>query len=73
MSHGKYLAICVAGCGIFISQPAYAYIDPGTGSMVLQTVIAGIAAGFTTVAFYWSRIVGWFRGDKPADTENEND
>ena len=34
-------------CGVLIlaasSQPAYAYIDPGTGSMLIQMAIAGIA------------------------------
>ena len=35
---------------------AWAYIDPGTGSMVLQLVIAGILGALYTIKLYWRRI-----------------
>jgi hypothetical protein len=35
---------------------AYAYLDPGTGSIILQGIIASIAAGVTAVSFYFNRI-----------------
>ncbi|EKD69786.1 MAG: hypothetical protein ACD_46C00726G0003 [uncultured bacterium] len=35
---------------------AYAYIDPGTGSMLLQGLIAGIAAGLTLFSTYYKKI-----------------
>lgn len=34
---------------------AYAYIDPGTGAMVLQLLIAGIVAALATVKMWWYR------------------
>ncbi|OGT37934.1 MAG: hypothetical protein A3F11_02885 [Gammaproteobacteria bacterium RIFCSPHIGHO2_12_FULL_37_14] len=42
----------------FISQipSAYAYIDPGTGSMLLQGLIAGIAAGLGLFFTYFKKI-----------------
>jgi hypothetical protein len=39
-----------------IPRPAHAYIDPGTGSMVFQAVIAGIVGGFFTLKMYWGQL-----------------
>lgn len=36
--------------------PAYAYIDPGTASMIFQMLIAGGLAAAVTVRTFWSRI-----------------
>ena len=36
-----------------LSQPAYAYLDPGTGSIILQSIIGGIAAATAFGAMYW--------------------
>ena len=35
---------------------AYAYIDPGTGSYILQILIAGALGMAYTVKIYWRRI-----------------
>jgi hypothetical protein len=35
-----------------------AYLDPGTGSMVLQVVVGGIAAVGVAGRYYWRRITG---------------
>ena len=35
---------------------AYAYLDPGTGSMILQAIIASIAAIGAAGTFYWRKI-----------------
>jgi len=34
---------------IFVYSNAFAYIDPGTGSIILQGLIAGIAAAGATI------------------------
>jgi hypothetical protein len=36
----------------------FAYLDPGTGSMVLQVVVGGIAAIGVAGRYYWKRITG---------------
>lgn len=41
---------------IFYCQNAYAYLDPGTGSMLLQGLIAGILVVGSTIGIYWRRI-----------------
>jgi len=40
------------------------YIDPGTGSLVLQGLIAGLAIAAAALRGYWYRIKAFFRGDK---------
>ena len=45
-----------------LARPAYAYLDPGTGSYVFQmTVAALVSAGFL-VRTYWRRLVDALRG-----------
>ena len=34
---------------------AYAYLDPGTGSFILQAIIGFLAASVTAISIYWSK------------------
>jgi hypothetical protein len=34
---------------------AYAYLDPGTASLVIQGIIGGVVAAAATVGFYWQK------------------
>ena len=47
----RYLAYATFFC-IFFTKPAYAYIDPGTVSIVVQAVVAGVAGAAATFR-YW--------------------
>ncbi len=38
-----------------VFTPLFAYIDAGTGSMVIQT----LAAGFFTMEIFYRQITGW--------------
>ena len=40
---------------IFLNNKAYAYLDPGTVTLVIQSIIAGIAGFFVTLGLYWSK------------------
>jgi hypothetical protein len=40
---------------VFVNQ-SYAYIDPGTGSMLVQAVLAVIAAVSVSIGIFWRRI-----------------
>ena len=44
------------------SAPAYAYIDPGMGSMILQGLLASFAAGYLFIKLGWARIKTFFSG-----------
>ncbi len=37
------------------------YIDPGTGSIILQAIAAGIIGGAVAVRLFWHRILTFFR------------
>jgi len=41
--------------------PAFAYIDPGTGSYVLQIILAGILAVPFVLKRYWVKIRNIFK------------
>jgi hypothetical protein len=45
---------------LFSTQNAYAYLDPGTGSMILQGLIGGIAGGMFALRLYWSKLKSRF-------------
>lgn len=45
---------------------AYAYIDPGTGALVIQAIIAGFIAAIATVKLWWHRFISLF-ADKKKD------
>ena len=47
--------------------PAHAYIDPGTGSLILQSIIGAIAAGLVTIKIYWQKIRAFFSSRKQSD------
>jgi len=40
-----------------LAGPAQAYIDPSSGSMILQGIIAGIAAILVTAKLWWHRLL----------------
>lgn len=39
----------------FLNSNAYAYLDPGSGSIILQAILGFIAASLATISFYWSK------------------
>jgi len=45
---------------ISASAPAYGYIDPGTGSLIIQGVIGAIAAIGVTLKIYWHKVRVFF-------------
>jgi hypothetical protein len=61
--------VAVLAVSVISTTPAQAYLDPGTGSMILQATIGAIAGGLVLVKIYWGKIkrllfARW--GSKPA-------
>ena len=54
-----------------IGSPAYAYLDPGTGSMMLQLLLGGVAGAAVVGNLYWQRIKAFFGGKSIHDQRNE--
>ena len=40
----------------FLNSNAYAYLDPGSGSIILQAILGFIAASLVTISFYWAKV-----------------
>ncbi len=45
---------------VFVNH-AHAYIDPGTGSMLIQVLLAAIAACAVTIGIFWQRLKDFWR------------
>lgn len=50
----------------------HAYLDPGSGSFILQLLIASLVGGFFIVKSYWKRILAFFRG-QPSEAEDDQE
>jgi membrane protein implicated in regulation of membrane protease activity len=52
---------------------AFAYVDPGTGSMIVQAVIAALVAGAAFIGAFWRKLFRRRRDqdDDQTDTEKE--
>lgn len=58
---------------LVFARPAYGYIDPGTGSFLLQILIGSALGSLLVLKMFWRRITGFFaqlfRRKSPADSE----
>jgi hypothetical protein len=56
-----------------VVKDAFAYLDPGTGSYMLQIIIGTFAACFFVIKHYWTRIKIMFKGRRTGkdDTSEE--
>ena len=43
------------------SAEAHAYLDPGTGSIIIQAIMGAVAAFFTTACIYWENFKNFFK------------
>ena len=65
VSRALRIALVLVAC-LSIASPAYAYLDPGTGSMLISAALGVAAALALAVKMFWYRLVGLFRGKRPA-------
>ena len=65
MSRQKRLIVMwVAAQLLVFSASAHAYLDPGTGSILVQSLLAGIAGAAAVISLYWQRVKRFFAGRK---------
>jgi len=61
----RLLALGLALALLGVATPAFAYLDPSTGSMVVSAIVGIFASIALAVKTYWYRIKGFFkRGSK---------
>jgi len=51
--------------------PALAYIDPGSGRMLLQLILGGVAGLFVIIKLYWHRMLTVLGLRKEAEVSEE--
>ena len=54
------LAVACLGAGLGSPGVAYAYLDPGAGSILLQGLLAGVAGAVVVGRLYWQRLKVFF-------------
>lgn len=62
--HLKKIKIVFASCVLLSTifpYNVYAYLDPGTGSYVLQLAIAALLGGLYAVKLFWKRITNFLK------------
>lgn len=69
---GKFFIVSILLVVFVFESSAWAYLDPGTGSMVLQLLLGGIAGAVVILKLYWSRFVGLFRGSAREESERSS-
>jgi hypothetical protein len=62
MSIGAH-TFCLVLAGLLLgvaTSNAYAYLDPGTGSMILQVLLGGVAGVMLAGKLYWQKFLSLF-------------
>ncbi|ABV88588.1 hypothetical protein [Shewanella pealeana] len=65
--------VFISAALVMLSMPAYAYLDPGTGSIILQAIIASVVVGFASLRLWWDKFIGLFsarKNDKKLNPQN---
>lgn len=55
MARTLQVATLVAAGLIAVESPLHAYLDPGSGSMLVQVLLGGFAALGVAIKLYWQR------------------
>tara|TARA_B110001452_G_C15066111_1_gene372112 strand:- start:65 stop:271 length:207 start_codon:yes stop_codon:yes gene_type:complete len=51
----RYLLYLITTISFLFATPVYAYLDPGTGGVILQAILAFVAASIATLSIYWTK------------------
>lgn len=64
-----FFVICIS---LILATPAHAYLDPGSGSFILQILIASIVGALFLLKQYWRRIWGAFKREQSQNTHSND-
>ena len=69
--------VAVASLGVLLSSPSHAYLDPGTGSIILQGLLASLAVGIGVLRRYWQEFTSFLAkfkiGSRAVDDQGRDD
>ncbi len=65
--------LTVAALALLVASPSHAYLDPGTGSIILQGLIAGMAVGIGLLRRYWQQFKSYVARQMGRSGDGDND
>ena len=81
-NHRIWITGTVALTLLMMAPPAFAYLDPSTGSMIISAIVGLFATAALAVKTYWYKLKSLFRSNgtedfaaerSPADRETASD
>lgn len=54
---------------VAVTSQVFAYLDPGSGSMIAQLLVGGLAAMGVAIKLYWQRLLVFLRIRRPDDDQ----
>lgn len=64
---------CLAVYSLIAPDDAYAYLDPGTGSLILQLIAGAVLGASLTVKMWWFRVKALFSRIRTGSRSNTED
>jgi hypothetical protein len=58
---------------MLLAAPAFAYIDPGTGSFLVQGVIAAVIGVGVATKLFWAKIKAALTGNPIEENDDDDD
>ena len=68
-----YPMILVSLTLVLTAEPAFAYLDPGTGGMLIQIILGGVAGLAVAGKLFWHQLRSFFRFGKDDESNAESD
>lgn len=65
--------LTVVTLGLLIASPSHAYLDPGTGSIILQGLLASTAVGIGVLRRYWQQIKSFLSRQTDGSRDHNDD
>ena len=66
------IAFFVVAIRLIFPQPAFAYLDPGTGSYIIQLLIGAVLGGGYLIKTYWREIKTKFNQLTKKDSQDDD-
>ena len=67
------LLLFIISLNLFFVSNAYAYIDPGTISIIFQAIVGALVAGGVAIKMYWHKFKTFFNKKKKDNTDQKFD
>ena len=66
----RRMVLFLAGVIFLLPTSSHAYIDPGTGGMLLQLLLGGVAGVLIVLKVYWRRFKTFITGENQPGKES---